>query len=174
MSQRVVIDSLVFVREGGLLQGELPVAGLARALDMLADTAGELSYRVQGRMGPKTGQSSRPQLFLEVDGSLSVCCQRCLEGIDYPVRIRSLLELVKDGEELTQEEIEDDSKDFLSAQKELDVVELIEDEIILDLPVAPRHENCVLPDTGGLSKKAEKVEKVSPFSVLKDLKGKVR
>jgi uncharacterized protein len=103
-----------------------------------------------------------------VDGSLSVCCQRCLEGIDYPVRIRSLLELVKDGEEPTQEEIEDDSKDFLPAQKELDVVELIEDEIILDLPVAPRHENCVLPDTGGPS------EKVSPFSVLECLKGKIR
>jgi uncharacterized protein len=174
MSQRVVIDSLAFVRESGLLQGELPVAGLARVLDMLADTTGELSYRVQGRMstGAGTGRSpGRPQLFLEVDGLLSICCQRCLEGIDYPVRIRSLLELVKDGEELTQEEIEDDSKDFLSAQKELDVVALIEDEIILDLPVAPRHENCVLPDTGGLS---EKVEKVSPFSVLKDLKGKVR
>jgi uncharacterized protein len=129
-------------------------------------------------MGPKTGQGmlqsapdERPQLLLEVDGSLSVCCQRCLEGIDYPVRIRSLLELVKDGEEPTQEEIEDDSRDFLSAQKELDVVALIEDEIILDLPVAPRHENCVLPDTGEVS---EKAEKVSPFSVLKSLKGKVR
>jgi uncharacterized protein len=168
MSQRVVIDSLAFAREGGLLQGELPAANLARVLDMLADTAGGLNYRVQGRIGSQNGPQNRPQLLLEVDGSLSVCCQRCLEGIDYPVRIRSLLELVKDGEELTQEEIEDDSKDFLSAQKELDVVELIEDEVILDLPVAPRHENCSLPDTGGLT------EKVSPFSVLKSLKGKVR
>jgi uncharacterized protein len=164
MSQRVIIDSLAFVREGGLLQGELPVADLARVFNMLADTAGKLSYRVQGQMSPR----NRPQLFLEVDGLLSVCCQRCLEGIDYPVRIRSLLELVKDEKELTQEEIEDDSRDFLSAQKEFDVVELIEDEVILDLPTAPRHENCVLPDTGGLS------EKVSPFSVLKSLKGKAQ
>ncbi|MFT3960118.1 YceD family protein [Propionivibrio sp.] len=161
MSQRVVIDSLAFAREGGSLQGELPVASLARVLDMLTDPAGDLSYRVQGRMGPR----NRPQLVLEVDGVLSVRCQRCLEGIDSPVRIRSLLELVKDEEELTQEEIEDDSKDFLTAQKELDVVALIEDEIILDLPAAPRHESCALPQAGGLS------EKVSPFSVLK---GKVR
>ena len=168
MSQRVVIDSLVFAREGGLLQGELPVADLARALDSLAGTDGVLTYRVQGRIGSQSGPQNRPQLLLEVDGALAVCCQRCLEGIDYPVRIRSLLELVKDGEEPTQEEIEDDSKDFLPAQKELDVVELIEDEIILDLPVAPRHENCVLPDTGGPS------EKVSPFSVLECLKGKIR
>jgi uncharacterized protein len=146
-----------------LLQGELPVAGLTRVLDTLADSAGKLSYRVQGQMGP----SNRPQLVLELGGTLSVRCQRCLEGIDYPVRIRSLLELVKDEEELTQEEIEDDSKDFLTAQRELDVVELIEDEVILDLPPAPRHESCTLPDTGGQS------EKESPFSVLKSLKGKV-
>ena len=161
MSQRIVIDSLAFAREGGLLQGELPVASLTRVLDLLVDSTGHLGYRVQGQMGPR----NRPQLMLQLDGVLSVCCQRCLEGIDYPVRVRSLLELVKDEEELTQEEIEDDSKDFLTAQKELDVVALIEDEIILDLPAAPRHESCALPQAGNLS------EKVSPFSVLK---GKVR
>ena len=164
MSQRIVIDSLAFAREGGLLQGELPVASLTRVLDLLVDSTGRLGYRVQGQMGPR----NRPQLMLQLDGVLSVCCQRCLEGIDYPVRVRSLLELVKDEEELTQEEIEDDSKDFLTAQKELDVVELIEDEIILDLPPAPRHESCALP--GGV----QDVEKVSPFSVLKSLKGKAQ
>ena len=164
MSQRIVIDSLAFAREGGLLQGELPVASLTRVLDLLVDSAGCLRYHVQGQMGPR----NRPQLMLQLDGVLSVCCQRCLEGIDYPVRVRSLLELVKDEEELTQEEIEDDSKDFLTAQKELDVVELIEDEVILDLPPAPRHESCTLPEAG------RQAEKVSPFSVLKGLKGKVQ
>ena len=164
MSQRIVIDSLAFAREGGLLQGELPVASLTRVLDLLVDSTGCLGYRVQGQMGPR----NRPQLMLQLDGVLSVCCQRCLEGIDYPVRIRSLLELVKDEEELTQEEIEDDSRDFLTAQKELDVVGLIEDEVILDLPPAPRHDSCALPDAG------RQTEKVSPFSVLKGLKGKVQ
>ncbi len=164
MSQRIVIDSLAFAREGGLLQGELPVASLTRVLDLLVDSTGCLAYRVQGQMGPR----NRPQLMLQLDGVLSVCCQRCLEGIDYPVRVRSLLELVKDEEELTQEEIEDDSKDFLTAQKELDVVELIEDEVILDLPPAPRHDSCTLPEA------AQQAEKVSPFSVLKGLKGKVQ
>jgi uncharacterized protein len=161
MSRRVIIDNLAFAREGGLLQGELPVAELTRALDMLASLAGRLAYRVQGR----TEARKRPQLVVEVDGVLSVCCQRCLEGIDYPVRIRSVLELIGDEEELTQEEIEDDARDFLAAQKELDVVALIEDEIILDLPVAPRHQDCVLPVTGG------RPQGLSPFSVLK---GKVQ
>ncbi|MDR0379742.1 MAG: YceD family protein [Candidatus Accumulibacter sp.] len=159
MSRRVVIDSLAFAREGAVLQGELPVAGLARVLDKLVDSSGELAYRVRGQTGSR---DNRPQLTVEVDGVLFVCCQRCLEAVDHPVRIRSLLELVGDEEALTQEEIEDDSRDFLVARKELDVVALIEDEIILDLPLAPRHENCVLPDTG------ERREETSPFAVLKD------
>jgi uncharacterized protein len=161
--QRIVIDSLAFARAQGSLQGKLPVAGLTRVLDLLTDSAGDLTYRVQGQIG-----LNRPQLVLEVDGALRVRCQRCLEGIDYPVRIRSLLELVRDEEEPTQEEIEDDTKDFLVAQKELDVAALVEDEIILGLPTAPRHESCVLPEVGA------QPEIASPFSVLRGLTDKAR
>ena len=56
-------------------------------LDLLADQAGELKFRVQGQIGPR----QRPQLYLEVDGVLSLRCQRCLEGIDYPVKVRKLI-----------------------------------------------------------------------------------
>lgn len=164
MSQRIVIDSLAFAQEAGSLQGELPIASLTRVLDMLVDSAGCLSYRVEGRVGPR----NRPQLLLKLDGVLSVCCQRCLERIVYPVEIRSVLEFVNDEEDLTQEEIEDDAKDFLPSQSEFDVVALIEDELILDLPSAPRHENCALPDIGNGT------GKISPFSALKGFTGKVQ
>ena len=78
---------------------------------MLTDPAGKISYRIDGQVGSR----NEAQLVLRLDGVLSLRCQRCLEGIDYPVRVRSLLEFVKDEEELTQEDIEDDSKDFLVA-----------------------------------------------------------
>jgi uncharacterized protein len=162
MSQGIVINSLSFAREAGSLQGELPIAGLTRVLDKLVDSSGFLSYRVVGGLGSR----NRPQLLLQLDGLLSVCCQRCLEGIDYPVEVRSLLEFVDDENDLTQEEIEDDSRDFLPAQGELDIVALIEDEIILNLPSAPRHESCALPQTG------QGLGKISPFSALNDFRGK--
>ena len=164
MSQGIVINSLSFAREAGSLQGELPIAGLTRVLDKLFDSAGCLSYRVVGGVGTR----NRPQLLLQLDGVLSVCCQRCLEGIDYLLEVRSLLEFVDDEDDLTQEEIEDDSRDFLPAQGELDIVALIEDEIILNLPSAPRHESCALPETG------QGKGKISLFSVLKDVRGKAQ
>ena len=162
MSQRIVINSLVFAREAGSLQGELPVAELTRVLDLLASSASSLSYRLEGRLG----ESGRPQLLLQLDGVLSVCCQRCLEGINHPLKVRNVLEFVDDEDDLTQEEVEDDSMDFLPAQSEIDVVALIEDEVILSLPSAPRHESCVIPKAG------QGASDVSPFSVLKGLVGK--
>ena len=114
------------------------------------------------------GARRRPQLHLQLDGMLSVRCQRCLEGVEFPLQVSNVLEFVDDEDELTQEEIEDDSKDYLPAQSEVDVVALIEDEIILGLPSAPRHESCALPAA------AQRDGKVSPFAALKDLKGKVQ
>ncbi|MCM8596804.1 DUF177 domain-containing protein [Accumulibacter sp.] len=156
MSQRTLIDSDAFCREGGVLHGEVPVATLTRLFDLLADPAGSLVYRLAG------GAASRGRglLVVEVQGVLALCCQRCLEAIEYPLRLRSLIEFVEDEDDLTQEQLEDDSRDFLPHQKALDVESLIEDEILLALPVAPRHDDCHLPVGGGES------ERVSPFSVL--------
>jgi uncharacterized protein len=164
MSKQIVIDSLGFAREARSLQGELLIDNLTRTLDMLANSAGHLTYQVEGRMGAR----NRPQLLLQIDGVLSVVCQRCLEGIDFPLSVRSVLEFVGDEEDLTQEEIEDDSRDFLPVQNEIDVVALIEDEVILNLPPAPRHESCALPNSG------QGTGRSSPFSVLKGFKSKVQ
>ena len=162
MSQRLVIDCPSFAREAKSLQGDLPIASLTRTLDLLADSAGVIGYRIEGRMGER----HRPQLILRVEGVLSLSCQRCLEGISYPLRLENTLEFVVDEEDLTQEEIEDDSRDFLPAQAEVDVLALIEDEIILGLPSVPRHECCALPE------RAREMQPSSPFSVLGSLKGK--
>ena len=160
MSQRIVIDSNAFAREASLLEGEMLVADLVRVLDLLVDSGGSVQYRLEGLLDDR----NKPQIKLHLNGQLAVRCQRCLEGIVHPLRICSVLEFVEDENDLTQEDIEDDSKDILPAQKELDVVALIEYEIILDLPAAPRHESCALPDaTLG-------AERVSPFSVLQGLK----
>jgi uncharacterized protein len=80
--------------------------------------------------------------------------------------LRSLLEFVDSDGDLTQEELEDDSRDFLPHAEGTDVAVLIEDEILLALPSVPRHDDCVLPGGG------QESAKVSPFSVLAGLQGK--
>jgi len=162
MSRRLVIDSRSFGTEGASLRGELAVASLGRLLDLLTDSAGCVQYRIQGGIG----SLGRSQLLLAVEGLLSLRCQRCLEAIDYRLEVRSLLEFVDEEGDLTQEELEDDSRDFLPHQQELDVAVLVEDEILLALPTAPRHDDCVLPGA------RQSTARVSPFSVLAGFHGK--
>ncbi|WP_428828056.1 YceD family protein [Azonexus sp. IMCC34842] len=105
-------------------------------------------------------------LHLEVSGVIPLACQRCLNAVPHELDVDSLLELVPEGADLSQDELEDDTRDFLPVARELDVVELVEDEILLALPVAPRHEKCGLPGA------ADAGERVRPFATLAGLKGK--
>lgn len=157
-----VSDSFSFARDGRVLEGTLAIADLKRLHDLLAEVVGEVSYRLQGVKGER-GQS---QLRLTVTGCVPLACQRCLKVVHFPLEVDSLLELVPEGAELSQDELEDDTRDFLPVAGELDVADLVEDEILLALPVAPRHERCGLPGA------AEAGELVSPFAVLAALKGK--
>lgn len=163
MPQQMVIDSLKFARDRGQLEGTLPVSGLSRIHDLLTEVSGQVVFRLQGG----EGRLGRKQLVLEVDGELPLRCQRCLERIDHPLRIVSTLELIGSEAELSQEDLEDDTRDFLTAQKDLDVAVLVEDEVILALPPVPRHEHCA-PLGGQPAVQKED----SPFAALAALKGR--
>ena len=80
MFTRPFIDSLDFARRGGELSGEVPVAELPRMADILADSAGKISYVVHGF----TGKDGKPQLELILDGVCNLRCQRCLNALPYP------------------------------------------------------------------------------------------
>lgn len=152
----------MFAREGRVLEGTLAVKDLGRLHDMLVGLDGEVVFRIQGSKGGR-GES---MLRLVVSGSLPLACQRCLGAVSYDLDIDSLLELVPEGAELSQDELEDDTRDFLPVARDLDVAEFVEDEILLALPVAPRHEKCGLPGS------ADAGERINPFAALSGLKGK--
>lgn len=140
----------------------MAVADLHRLHDLLAEIGGEVTFRLAGFKG----DSGEPMLHLAVSGVLPLACQRCLEAVPCDLDVDSLLELIPEGAELSQDELEDDTRDFLPVVRELDVVELVEDEILLDLPVAPRHEKCGLPGAANAG------DRINPFAKLAGLKGK--
>ena len=159
MPQQIVINSLEFAREGRELSGELPLTAFPRLVENLLDGAGLLSYRLAGKLGAK----GEPLLLLTVHGLLPVQCQRCLERMDSPLDVEALYELRNDVEALTQEDLEDDSRDFLPIERAMNVADLIEDEVLLAIPIAPRHEQCSPPAT------RQDDGAASPFAVLSAL-----
>jgi uncharacterized protein len=157
-----ISDAFAFSREGRAVEGTLALSSLERLHDLLAELAGEVSFRISGLIG-KRGES---MLRLEVSGSLPLACQRCLEAIPFDLDVDILLELLPEGAEMSQDELEDDTRDFLPVAGKLDVAELVEDEILLVLPVVPRHEKC------GLRGTADAGERIHPFAQLTGLRGK--
>ena len=157
-----ISDAFVFAREGRVLKGTLAVADLERLHDLLTDVSGEVAFELQGKQG-KRGEHL---LHLQVTGIIPLACQRCLGAIPFDLDVDSLLELIPEGADMSQDELEDDTRDFLPVASELYVAELVEDEILLALPVAPRHEKCGLPGA------ADAGERINPFATLAGLKGK--
>lgn len=135
MFAQTVIDSLEFARAEQELRGSLPVTSLARLQDGLVDAGGSIDFVIKGGADAER----RPILAVEVSGSLHLQCQRCLGLLDYPLRLFNTLCLVRQGENVGAEADDPEAADAIDASSELDVATLIEDEILLSLPFAPRH-----------------------------------
>jgi uncharacterized protein len=154
-----VIDSAAFAREGRRLAGDVEVAQLRRLDDVLAERSGMLHFAVVGGVVDK-------DLFLDlaVHGVLRLQCPRCLEPMDFPIELNSRFLLVEPGQEWPEEELEEDRFDAIEADKAMDLWSLVEDEVLLALPIAPRHELCDKPGAVAEHKDA------SPLSALAGLK----
>lgn len=155
-----VIDSLEFARSGGVLDRRVSLAELPRLADVLTTTEGVLSVRLVGWRD----EQGKSWLQLDVTGEPVLCCQRCLGGVKFPLGIHSRLQLIAPGEDWPDDDLEDDNADAIAAEGELNVLSLIEDEVLLALPIAPRHEHCESP----LANANELGS--SPFSALAALK----
>jgi len=161
MSHQPVIDGLEFARTGSKLQGACPVADFPRLRDALHTDAGTLRYEVQG----VPEEQGRPALGLRLDGSLQLVCQRCLGALEFAFRIEVSLQLAATQAEMDSEPLEAEGPERIVAGREMPVHDLIEDELLLALPIAPRHEGCArgAPDAAR--------NKQSPFAGLRGLMG---
>ena len=158
MFARPFIDSVDFARNGKEMHGEIAVSALSRLADMLAKSGGSLSYIVRGYQ-----EADRDMLEVSLQGTCTLRCQRCLSELEYPVNMVSRLQLLP-ADKLDATE-EDDDVDAIEAEPRLDVLALIEEELLLGLPFAPRHaEGECAPATNDLQQKA------NPFAVLAGLK----
>ncbi|MDR2678888.1 MAG: DUF177 domain-containing protein [Zoogloeaceae bacterium] len=164
MSQAHLIDARRFSRESRVLKGVFPVSDLQRLADLLAAEVGENG--VVWQLSGETGEHGEPCLRLRIEGNLPLRCQRCLETVLEPVAIDRCLELVAEEAAVTQEELEDERVDVLPVGKMLDVAALVEDEILLALPLAPRHVDCALPLD------ISRADTPHPFAGLAELVGK--
>lgn len=107
-------------------------------------SGGQLSCRVTGSLDRHKGYVLR----VEVSGEVELTCQRCLGEMTQKLAITCDVTLARDEAELERRNVNSETGvDVILASAKLSLIELIEDEVLLGLPLAPMHAPgvCVIP-----------------------------
>ena len=136
MLQPAAIDGLAFARNAALLEGRLDLDSMPR-LAQSGCSGAVLGFVLAGEIS----QRGKPALGLTVEGMVRLECQRCLESLEFPLRLVAQLELATNEAEIAAGDGEDDI-DRVLARPDMGVAELVEDEVLLALPMVPKHAQC--------------------------------
>jgi uncharacterized protein len=143
--------------------GVLAVAQLPRLADLLLDREGAVNYAVQG----DTSVKGEPVLHIHLTADLAVSCQRCLERLLLHLDIKRDLVLVAEAVGFDPLEDEEDDADAIPSAGSLDLHDLLEQEIVLSVPMAPRHPENACDIQPGAVKIGEPASPFSPLARLK-------
>lgn len=158
MTQKsLIINNLEFAKNQLELSQHLVVSQLPRLSEMLTNLE---KTQVQFQLSGTGKQFRQPSLHLNIKANLVVTCQRCLD--EMVVNLNLNFDYLISNTEISEDE-ENDEIDWLEANHEMNVSELIEDELLLAFPIAPTH----IHDCSKLS--TQSGDKPNPFAALKDL-----
>lgn len=170
---------LPFTENAATLEGRWPLASLPRLVQDTpavageadaADGGAEVLWSAQGERRPVTGGTSQTWLHVQAQTRVHLVCQRCLQVMEQHLHAdRSFMFVRDEAEALRLDEESDDDVLALPPQGRLDLQALIEDELILALPIVPRHDAC--PDPLPMpSEDPEDAPSDHPFKALAALK----
>jgi uncharacterized protein len=132
MLQPIEVDPWRFCRDGQSWETRSEVAAFPRLAHEF--TQGTLICRVVGRVDQRGSLS----LQLTVSGKVELPCQRCLVSMPYVVEVGRTLYLARNEAEMERLDALPDS-DAIQAGETLNLVDLVEDEVLLSLPLAVMH-----------------------------------
>lgn len=167
------VEVTAWCRHGDALQGEWPLSGMERLVTALAEApAGDVAWSAQGSQKAVVGSEAENWVELTAHTVVALQCQRCLQSYPQPLEVQRRIRFVADEAEAVRlDEISDD--DVLPMPVRLDLHQLVEDELILALPIVPRHEVCPEPLPLPAADPAADAEAPNPFAALAALRGRV-
>lgn len=127
--------------EGLQLEDRWPLVGFSRLAESLAAVPADetVAWRAAAQLRPVTGGEPERWLHLQARTTVPLQCQRCLGPVARPIEVDRRFLFVADEEEAERLD-EESEEDVLALQPRLNLAELLEDELILALPIVPRHE----------------------------------
>lgn len=173
------LDVRALARAGDRLEAETPIQQCERLLAELAPAQAAsppIRWSAQGEWREQLGGAGQCWLHLTAQVSLPLVCQRCMGPVEMPLSVERTYRFVAD-EATAEREDEEAEEDVLVLSPQFDLIALIEDELLMALPLVPRHEpDC--PSSVQLSAQdagfdeAQAQGRPNPFAALAQLKRK--
>ncbi|MBN9408581.1 MAG: DUF177 domain-containing protein [Burkholderiales bacterium] len=171
-----VLDVRAFAQAEGRLSGSTAVSALPRLAGDLppeaAASAAPVEWSAQGEARPVQGAAEQIWLSLQASARLPMVCQRCLQPVDVGVEVDRVFRFVAD-ERTAEAEDDEAEEDLLVLDRAFDLMGLLEDELLMALPLVPSHEVCPAGGAQALSVAAGDPvfeEKPNPFAALQGLR----
>lgn len=168
------LDVAALAKEADRLEGRWPLRGFERLIESTPADArplesDEVVWQAAGEMRPVRGGAPEVWLHVGAEAAVKLECQRCLQPVAVPLAVQRSFRFAPD--ETTAAQIDADSEDdVLVLTRALDLHELVEDELILALPLVPRHDLCPQPLEAPADAEEAPAERPNPFAALAALK----
>jgi uncharacterized protein len=163
------LDVVTFAKMQGRFEATRPLLNWERLVtEIHGVTDAVIAWTAHGqwRVGPDL--NGQAWLRLEAQCVLPLQCQRCLGGVHVPIVVDRWFRFESD-EAIAAAMDEDAQEDVLAISMDFDVWELMEDELLMALPMVPKHDTCpsALP-THAQSQEfvASMADKANPFAAL--------
>ena len=132
------------------------------------------AWQMETHFENSPGSEPRQILDLALKGRLHLVCQRCLQDCAVNLDEKRRFVLVATEAEADDYPLEDEAQEPLVASQHFNLLETIEDEVLLSLPLIPKHpEGFCEPHATvfGLEDEDERSdERENPFNILKNMK----
>jgi len=169
------LDVKALAQSGGTISGHDLLSRYERLSEGLQGAGPDLTITWAARGEWRMGASGHGEawLHLTLDTALPLLCQRCLGPVNVPLSVQRWFRFVASEDE-AQAQDDDVDEDLLVLSREFNLAELIEDELVMDAPIIPRHEVCPVPvklAAADADFEASSGDKPNPFAVLAQLQG---
>lgn len=161
-------------QQEGQLSGQEALAAFPRLAEEHLDATIPVSvaYQARGWLQADAAGHDEPWLHLAAQTRIVQVCQRCLGPVEVEIGFERDFRFVA-TEALAEVEDEESEEDVLVLSKQFDLLELIEDELLMAMPPAPKHSACPKPlklQAADPDFQDATEEKPNPFAILQSLK----
>lgn len=168
------LDVVAFARAGGRVSVNDSLSKYERLMtESIAKSGGlTVSWTAVGEWREPVGAAPQAWLHLEAQTAVPVTCQRCMTRMDAPLTASQWFRFVAD-EAAAEAEDDESEEDLLVTSRSFDLRALVEDELLLSLPMVPMHETCpvaVKLEVRDADFVDEDAPESNPFAVLSKLK----